>query len=306
MKKKYLIILLLLLITGCSKKTYTVTFNTDGGSILSNQIIEEGKTIKHIEEPTKEGYIFVSWQKDGHIYDIDTPITDNITLTATWVETPELISNYTITFNIDGEIKTKTVSSGETVEQPDDPKKINYKFLGWYIGTELYDFNLPVEKDLVLQAKFEKEIITVTYKLDGGSGISSTVIKKGSTIKKPSNPTKFGYHFVTWTHNGTDFNFDTTINEDITLTAIWKAIEYFKVSFDTDGGNIIKTQIIEKGNLVLKPDNPTKEGYTFKYWTFNEENFNFNTKIEEDITLKAVYEKIEAVPDLNKNENEEN
>jgi len=32
MKKKYLLILLLFFITGCHTKTYTVTFDTTGGS----------------------------------------------------------------------------------------------------------------------------------------------------------------------------------------------------------------------------------------------------------------------------------
>ena len=61
MKRKYFIlIILILLLTGCKTKTYTVSFDTNGGSLLNSILIKRGDTIKDIEKPTKEGYIFVS------------------------------------------------------------------------------------------------------------------------------------------------------------------------------------------------------------------------------------------------------
>lgn len=291
MKKYLVILLLLLLLTGCQEKTYTVTFNTVGGSILSNQKVIAGNVIESIDPPTKEGYIFVSWQKDGLEYDLDTPVNEDITLTATWVQIPELTPNQTVTFVIENITKTKNIESGKCVEKPIDPTKINYKFIGWYLENNLYDFSLPVEKDITLIAKFEKEILTITYDLNGGSGTLSTQIKKGETITKPTVPTRFGYHFVEWQYNNETYNFDTIPEKDITLKAIWEAIEYIKVTFDTDGGNTIKSQIIEKGTTIETPEIPAKEGYVFKYWAFEDTIFDLSTKLEKDITLKAIYEK---------------
>ena len=305
MKKKYLFVLLLLFITGCHTKTYTVTFNTDGGTKLSNKDIKEGGNIKNIDLPTKEGYIFVSWEKDGVEYDPNTPIKEDITLKAIWIKTPELTKNYTVSFNIDGEIKTKTIKEGDKVAKPNNPEKINYHFIGWYIGDELYTFEEPIVKDIVLIAKFEKQVLTITYELNGGSGLAKTAIKKGTTIKSPETPTKFGYAFKEWQHNGKTFDFSKPVNEDITLTAIWEPIKYVKVTFDTDGGSMVKNQMIESGNTIKTPEVPKKEGYIFKYWSTGDGEFDLTQKITKDITLIAIYEKIESQSQENENKEQE-
>ena len=293
MLKKYIILLLiLLLVTGCKPKTYTVSFINEDGTLLSSVDIQKGDNIKDIEEPVKEGYIFVSWEKDGLEYDVNTPVTDDITLTATWTEIPELATLYTISFNIDGTIKTQTVRAGETVEKPTDPYIANYKFLGWYCEEVEYDFETPVEKDFELTAKFEKEILTIKFDLDGGSGTSQMNIVKGNILTKPKDPTKFGYKFIKWTLNGEVYDFNTKVEDDITLTAVWEAIEYVKVKFDTDGGTSITPQTIEKGTKLSNVKTPIKEGYTFKYWTLKDEIFDINSPIQDSYTLKAVYEPI--------------
>ena len=65
MGSKIIIFLLLILsISGCSNKTYTVTFNTDGGSHIEDIHLSKGETLENIDLPTKEGYLFVSWLKE--------------------------------------------------------------------------------------------------------------------------------------------------------------------------------------------------------------------------------------------------
>ena len=100
MKNKKLIFLLIifLLLTGCKEKTYTVTFDTQGGNKIESINISKGKKLKNITPPNKEGYLFVNWQKDGVEYDPETPITEDITLTASWIETPEMHDYYTVIF----------------------------------------------------------------------------------------------------------------------------------------------------------------------------------------------------------------
>ena len=65
---------------------YWVNFNTNGGSIVENQAIEEGKTAIAPTNPIKEGYKFVEWQLDGKKFDFNTKITKTIELKAKWVE----------------------------------------------------------------------------------------------------------------------------------------------------------------------------------------------------------------------------
>lgn len=68
-------------------RSYTVTFDTKGGSNISNVTVNEDETLTRPADPTKEGYTFVNWvTKDGKVYDFNSPITSDLTLKAVWKE----------------------------------------------------------------------------------------------------------------------------------------------------------------------------------------------------------------------------
>lgn len=290
MKKILKIIILIIFLSGCGKKEYTVTFDTSGGTLLKSINLSAGDTIEDIEEPTKEGYIFVTWEKDGLVYDKNTPVTSDITLTATWTEEPNLEKEYKVIFNVNGNKEEIIVKSKEEVPRPRDPSIKYTKFLGWYDSNNLYNFDTPVTKDLYLVAKFEKEVVKVEFNLNGGSGIKERQIDAGKKLEKPEEPTKIGYKFLGWYLNNKEYNFDTPVTKNITLEAKWEAKKYVTINFDTQGGKQIKGQVIEINNTVTKPNDPEKAGYIFKYWALNGLQFDFNTKINSNITLIAIYE----------------
>ena len=290
MKKKYLILILVLLLTSCKTKTYTVTF-VDNNKELSSITVKKGDSIKKVDKPTKDGYIFVTWLKDGIEYDASSPINEDITLTASWTEQPEVIKNHTVTFNFGDFTKTKTVKDGEKVTKPEeDPKKEKHTFLGWYIGETAYDFDSPVTKDIVLAAKFKKNRIKINYDLNGGNGTVEVEIDKESIPNRPNDPTKFGYNFVGWSLDGQAYNFDFPLNEDTTIKALWEATVYYRVTYDTDGGNDINSEMVPENTTIEKLPTPIKEDYIFKCWTLNGTCFDESTKITKDITLVAQYE----------------
>ena len=71
--------------------TYTVTFNSNGGSTVSNQILEEGQTATKPNNPTRSDYMFKGWYSDSGLtqkYDFNTVATGNINLYADWVSAP--------------------------------------------------------------------------------------------------------------------------------------------------------------------------------------------------------------------------
>lgn len=293
MKKKYLLLLICLLLTGCKEKTYTVTF-VDDANKLATINVKKGDNIKEINKPTKDGYLFLNWEKDGLEYDDASPITDDITLNATWVLIPNPTKTYTVSFNFGDEIKKMSVKENDKVLEPKEiPHKDKHKFIGWYDGEELYDFNAPVVKDFVLVAKFEQNRITINYNLDGGVGLIQTEIKKGSIPNKPKDPSKFGYTFKGWTIDGKVYNFDMPLDNDTTITANYEVNSYVEVSFDTDGGTAIKKQIVIVGTTLKEIPNPVKDGYKFLGWKYNDEIFDMKMIISTNMTLKAFYEKVE-------------
>ena len=64
----------------------TVTFESDGGSSVTEQKILRGQKASEPTAPTKDGYIFDGWYNGSATssYDFDTPVIENITLTAKW------------------------------------------------------------------------------------------------------------------------------------------------------------------------------------------------------------------------------
>ena len=294
MKKNILIITLcLLLLTGCDDKEYTVTF-MDEGKELSKVVVNKGDSIKDITIPEKEGYLFVTWLLDGVDFDKNTDIKEDIVLTASWTKIPNGPNMHTVTFNFGSYMKNQTVNDGEAVEKPkEDPELEKHTFIGWYDGEELYDFNTKVIKDIILVAKFKKNRVIVTYDLNGGSGTTVEVeIDKGDIPERPKDPSKFGYKFIGWLLGGQPYNFDFPLNDDTTIKANYIATEYVKVTFDTDGGNTIKAEMVETGSTLNSLPTPSKEGYTFKYWSYAGNKFDISTKITKDITLLAIYEKV--------------
>lgn len=292
MKKKLIIFLLILLLTGCGVKEYTVTLNNDDGSIISTHIVARGSTITNIPNPEKEGYIFVSWLKDGIPYNEKVPVKENLTLTANWTQIPDLSKEYKIIFSYPNKEEEVIVKGKEKVTKPKDPQVKYYSFRGWYDGETPFNFDTLITRDYYLIPKFEKIVLTVKFDLDGGSGITERQIDAGKKLIKPDNPEKFGYTFVGWYLLGKEYNFNSIVEKNMTLVAKWRANEYVTVRFDTDGAGEIKSQVILSGSTVKKPQDPQKEDYIFKYWEYDNLPFDFNTKVEKTLTLTAVYESI--------------
>ncbi len=67
----------------------------------------------------------------------------------------------------------------------------------------------------------QKETVTVTFDTDGGDAIEAQTIAKGSALVKPATPKKSGYIFDKWTLNGSEYQFGSSVNENITLKAVW-------------------------------------------------------------------------------------
>ena len=130
--------------------------------------MEYGLTATKPADPTLKGYTFAFWylgedEQNATAYDFNTPVTENITLTAKWN-----INKYTVTFNSYGGTPVPPVQEveyGLTATEPAAPEKTGYTFDGWYLGDEKYDFSAAVEQNITLTAKWEKKTYKVVAKL---------------------------------------------------------------------------------------------------------------------------------------------
>ena len=104
--------------------TYTVTFDTAGGTEIAPITQGYGTAITAPAAPTREGYTFIGW-------DTEIPTTmpaENMTITAQWK-----INKYSITFDTAGgtEIAPITQDYGTQIASPAAPTREGYNFVGW-------------------------------------------------------------------------------------------------------------------------------------------------------------------------------
>ena len=176
--------------------------------------------------------------------------------------TGEVMGACTVTFLSDGESAAPSqICANTPADQPADPTKEGYTFIGWYNGESEWDFEAPVTTGLILTAKWQVNQYTITFKPENGG--QDIVIKQdyGTAITAPANPTKTGYTFAGW-----DKTIPTTMPAgNMTITAQWQVNQY-TITFKPENGgqDIVIKQ--DYGTAITAPANPTKTGYTFAGW----------------------------------------
>ena len=194
---------------------YTITFDTDGGSEVASITQDYGTEITAPAAPSKTGYTFYGWDKTIP----GTMPAENMTVTATWK-----INQYTITFDTDGgsAVKSITQDYGTAITAPAAPTKTGYTFTGW-------DMEIPKTMpagDMTIKAQWKINQYTITFDTDGGSEIATITQDYGTTIAKPTDPTKTGYTFAGWytdaaCTNAWNFGSNMLADHDMTLYARW-------------------------------------------------------------------------------------
>ena len=104
--------------------SYTITFDTNGGSAVAPITQDYGTDITAPAAPTKTGYTFMGWEPEIPA----TMPAEDMTITAKWS-----INQYTVTFDTDGgsAVAPITQDYGTAITAPADPTREGYTFIGW-------------------------------------------------------------------------------------------------------------------------------------------------------------------------------
>lgn len=109
--------------------------------------------------------------------------------------------------------------------------RTGYTFTGWNTkadgtGTAYHagaTIAYPAEsKTLTLYAQWKVSSHTVTFDSNGGSAVASQTVDANAKAKKPADPTRPGRVFDGWYLDGTKYDFNTPVIQDITLKAGWR------------------------------------------------------------------------------------
>ena len=209
------------------REIYTVTFNSQGGTAVENQAIEEDSLAIQPASPTKKGYTFNKWA-----FDFSSPITKNIQINAEWD-----IIHYNIYYNLNGGIISGNLPISYTVED-----EIT---LTLYPTKEYYEFNFWSNEGKILKGStedksFEAFFTPIEYNIsyDCGNGINNDGNKSTYNIEdniKLLDPYYINADFIEWQKDGESISeIPVGSHGDISLTSIWKDYD-IKLSLNQDG-----------------------------------------------------------------------
>lgn len=264
-----------------SLNSYTVSFDSCGGSAVSAKSVTYGSTYGSLPTPSRTGYTFNGWYTapsggTNVTSSSSVSITSNQTLYAQWS-----VNSYTVTVAPNGGTWGNTTSNSTVTQNYGtsvyiaNPIRTGYSFNGWTnsgsgsLSGTTYTFGAG---NGTLTANWKANNYTVTFNANGGTTpTASKSVTYASSYSTLPTPTRTGYTFQGWytaTSGGTKITSSSTVSTagNHTLYAQWK-INSYDVVYNANGGSTSATTVKVNYNsaINLKPV-AEKEGYTFVGW----------------------------------------
>ena len=272
---------------------YKVIYDYNYSNNIKVTTYVEKNGVSEFQQPSREGYTFENWMDErGNIWEDGNKVTSDITLYAKW-----RINEYTVSFNInDSETVDKVVEFNSKIDAI-DITKAGHTLEGWYTDSgKKWDFDTDVVKmDTKLTPKWSVNSYRVTFNKQNQTENDFQTITYNELAVKPEDPELKEHNFSGWYTTSdcradTQWDFSTDrVTEDVTLYAKWIKNKY-TVTFETDGGTSVESQIIDYGGTVL---NVTSTGYSLLGWyTEDGQKWIFDgtdgaMSVEGNLTLKA-------------------
>lgn len=214
-----------------------------------------------------------------------TPITSN-SGTQTSSSSTTVLSEYTVTWVVDGEITEETYLEGETPvykygTEKEADEVYTYTFIGW--DKEI----VPVVANVTYTAVYEQDYIdyVVTWVVDGVE--TKDTYHYGDMPAYDGTPSKAGDAQYSYTFTGWDKEV-VAVTQNETYTAQFeRSINEYEVTFVVDGKETKETYMY--GEMPSYEGTPTKEADAQYTYTFTGWDKEF-TEVTEDTTYTAVFE----------------
>jgi uncharacterized repeat protein (TIGR02543 family) len=193
--------------------TFTVTFDSNGGTTVSAITNNENSSIAKPSDPTKSGFTFDGWYTSSALTTAVTwphTLTASVTFYAKWTA----VITYTITWQVNGQVVETDLNVIEGVtptfngSTPAKPSTAQYTFTfnGWSPAIQ------PAQANTTYEAVFTQTIrqYTIQFNSNGGSSVQPNTSNYGTMLNEPAEPTREGYHFVSW-----------CLDSDLTQAVTW-------------------------------------------------------------------------------------
>ena len=176
---------------------YIVTFNTNGGSVVTAAEVVEGEKVTKPADPTKNGYTFKGWYKDAECnqsWNFDTDVvTASTNLYAKWEENKVEETSYKATLKYnngepDGILEAVKDGDSYYIDAPKtNPKKPYMEFDFWAAdeaGTTKFNFADPITGNVTLYAIYKQAFdkVSTEFNVDEAANIAGASLTEDTTF----------------------------------------------------------------------------------------------------------------------------
>ncbi len=284
---------------------YTYVFRNADGTVFASGELAYGDVLTLPENTPEKAmtekyyYEFTGWEDfEGE----SITITGDVEFEPVFAEHDRI---YTVSFTDD--TGTKIISSeeykfGDSISVPEAPAKEStdterFTFAGW----SGYEENMTVTGDMTFKARFTSEPNVYTYRFiyNDINGEKKTVKEESiyfnteiTAPELPGDMTADGKVYVAlgWKN----FEEGMLITGDVEFEAEFEAFDSpCRIVFENWDGSVIRSEVVEKGSVILPPGTPSREGnaqYSYSFDGF--EGFEEGMLAETDIVFRADYKEL--------------
>ena len=203
----------------------TVTFDSQGGSLVSSVIVTKGQAVSKPADPTKEGHTFIGWSYSASAYsevNFNAVLLTNVTYYAFYEAD---IMTFTVSFWSNGSlVQTVEVEENTAINAFPTPTLAGHRFIGWSLtdgSTTLFNETSLIQSALTLYAIFEEEVVLEGTPISTVEAFNAMANTGGSGVYYLANDLDFtGY---TWTYVNSLFtgtlNGNGKMLSNLTITA---------------------------------------------------------------------------------------
>ena len=218
---------------------------------------EFNSVVNEPTQPTKPNYQFAGWYKDQALtedYYFSRMSGEDQVLYAKWIRVNDLTVTYHTNNELEDIVSTYTVLDINSALTHPVLVKEGYTFNGWFMDQGL---TIPVistlpDYDFDAYAKWTINQYSITFDLDGATGLNAITQDFDSVVNKPNDPVKQGYTFMGWYSDEsyqTPYEFTTMKAENITVYALFEINQYV-INFVTNEGTEVSSITLDYNALI--------------------------------------------------------
>ena len=238
---------------------YNVSFNSNGGTAVQSQQVEEDS---FAAEPTtrRTGYTFARWT-----YDFSQAITQDTEIKAVWsanTDTKYKTEYYLQNLENDEYTLHETSDLQGTTDTTAIAEQKTYAHFTFDANASTMQGNINGDGSMILKVYYTRDKYNITFESNGGtleSGEINQILKYESSAVAPAF-TRTGYTFIGW-----DKTIPESVYENITITAQWK-INQYTLTLVYGNGQPDKIITQDYNSIIEAVPDPKRAEYGFIGW----------------------------------------